>query len=78
MEKFILIQILGGLRCNNDRTMNNNVMRFVCIVNGYNFWIMIEIAIQIAIQIVIQIIFALCKRGITDNQLHWLFFHFST
>ena len=25
----ILIHILGGLRCNDDRIMNNNVMHFV-------------------------------------------------
>ena len=59
----ISIQILGILRCNNDWTMNNNVVHFV-VLNGYIFSFAIQIAIQFAIQIAIQIIFAPCKQCI--------------
>ena len=61
----ILNQISGGLRCNNDWIMNNNVLRIVVLnnwmssVNSYIFWI----AIQIVIQILIQTILTACKRG---------------
>ena len=55
----ILIQILGGLRCNNDCAINNSMMRFVVFDNecpGNIF------------SIAIQIILAPCKRGKYDSK----------